>query len=80
MIRKHHYIVFFECKAVQKSIATDRAKTVYRRKRMRKAATRSALALIVLCSMSLLAHAQDASEKEIERYRAMAKAINLQPQ
>ncbi len=38
---------------------------------MRYAAIGSALAAIVICFSGLAAHAQDASEKEIERYRAM---------
>lgn len=38
---------------------------------MKHAALGSAFAAIVLCFSGLAAHAQDASEKEIERYRAM---------
>lgn len=38
---------------------------------MKKAAIASAVAAIVLCLSGLAASAQDASEKEIERYRAM---------
>lgn len=38
---------------------------------MRRAAIGSALAAFVLCTISLNVRAQDASEKEIERYRAM---------
>jgi sulfur-oxidizing protein SoxA len=38
---------------------------------MRRTALGSALAAIVLCTISVVSFAQDASEKEIERYRAM---------
>lgn len=38
---------------------------------MMKAVVRSAAALLMLCSVSMASRAQDASEKEIERYRAM---------
>jgi L-cysteine S-thiosulfotransferase len=38
---------------------------------MRRAAIRSAMAAMMFCALSATAHAQDASEKEIERYRAM---------
>ena len=38
---------------------------------MIRAAIGSALAALVLCTISINAFAQDASEKEIERYRAM---------
>ncbi len=38
---------------------------------MRRAAIGSVLAALVLCTISFDTHAQDASEKEIERYRAM---------
>src|SRR5689334_17966228 len=41
------------------------------RRRMRRTAIRSAMALVALGFLGLAANAQDASEKEIERYRAM---------
>lgn len=43
----------------------------WRGNEMKHAALGSAFAAIVLCFSGLAAHAQDASEKEIERYRAM---------
>ena len=38
---------------------------------MRRAAIRSSMAVVMFCTLNLAVRAEDASEKEIERYRAM---------